>query len=731
MFRTSLHVILAATAGLLVSPPSPAAATGVLLSPASPAAAAGALPSSTNPAASAVALLSPASPAATAGALPSFTSPAAAEDVIPKNAQHFVISSVAAKQGDSWRWTAADGTRHNRESMTMRGMSWEWRFEGRADGSGVPAMMKVTGTIPTGNVEETFTTNNGEAKWRSPVDEGSAPAAGRFYSANSGPIESTAWLLEQLIASPSRQIDLLPSGTARAEHLGNLVVGTGATRQTIDLWTLTGLNATPQLFWTDQQRRFFSMTAYGYLTWLPEAYVGEANKMQAFSAAASRKKSMELAKTLARKPATPVAFTHVRMFDADNLQFLDDQTVIVSNQTIAAVGNAATTTIPPRAEIIDSRGMTLTPGLWDAHKHASDDYSGIQSLAFGVTSIRDPGNDDKKSVDRRTRRAAGELLFPHMYLSSMIDGKGPYTAQIANVATSEEEAIAHVRRAKANDFDGVKIYGSFDPRWLPATIAEAHKLGLHVHGHLPVGLRPMDVIKAGYDEITHINWLIMQGMPEDVVKHSNSILRVEGPGRYAKDLDLDSPAFKELIGTMAAKRIYADPTMVVFEGLIATEQGEFSTAAIPYLGTMPTSTERALRIGGLKVPNGLTRADYRASWQKMIELLGRLHRAGVPIVAGTDSTGFELVHELEIYQQAGFTPAEALATATIVPARLVGQNARTGSIKVGKVADLLLVEGNPSVRIGDLRHTRIVMLEGLLLNADELRTQAGFTGRPK
>ncbi len=300
--------------------------------------------------------------------------------------------------------------------------------------------------------------NNGEARWHSPVDEGSTPAAGRFCSANSGPIGSTAWLLEQLIASPSKQIELLPSGIARAEHLGSLVVGEGATRQTIDLWTLTGLNSTPQLFWTDQQHRFFSMTAYGYLTWLPDAYAGEFDKMQAFSAAASRKKSMELARTLPRKPATPVAFTHVRLFDADNLQFLEDQTVIVSKQTITGVGPAATTTIPPRAEIIDGRGMTLTPGLWDAHKHVGDDYSGIQSLAFGVTSIRDPGNDDRKSVDRRTRRASGELLFPHMYLSSMIDGKGPFTAQVANVATSEEEAIAHVRRAKANDFAGEDLW---------------------------------------------------------------------------------------------------------------------------------------------------------------------------------------------------------------------------------------------------------------------------------
>ncbi len=108
-----------------------------------------------------------------------------------------------------------------------------------------------------------------------------------------------------------------------------------------------------------------------------------------------------------------------------------------------------------------------------------------------------------------------------------------------------------------------------------------------------------------------------------------------------------------------------------------------------------------------------------------------MHKAGVPIVAGTDGSGIEIVRELEIYQQAGFTPAEALAAATIQPARLVGQDKHTGSIKVGKTADLALIEGDPSKTIGDLRHTRLVMLDGKLLEADALRQAAGYAGRPK
>jgi imidazolonepropionase-like amidohydrolase len=244
-------------------------------------------------------------------------------------------------------------------------------------------------------------------------------------------------------------------------------------------------------------------------------------------------------------------------------------------------------------------------------------------------------------------------------------------------------------------------------------------------------MRPLDAIKAGYDEITHINWIMMQAMPDSVIAVSNGIMRFEGPGRYAKDVDLDSAPIANIISTMAAKHIYSDPTMVAFEGLYVPENGDLSPAYAPFVGTLPPATERGFRLGGFAVPKDLTRADYRASWTKMVQLLGKMHKAGVPIVAGTDGYGIELVRELEIYVEAGFTPGEALAAATIVPAKLVGQDKNTGSIMPGKVADLVLVEGDPSKRISDLRQTRVVVLGGKLLDPDALRAAAGFSGRPK
>jgi len=647
----------------------------------------------------------------------------------PANARHFVIQSTGGRHGESWTWVTADGTRIGRESMNLRGQVFELDSSGKTGPDGMPASITIRGATPQGDAAETFNVSSGAAQWKSQVDAGSATyAAPAFYVSQGGPIDMTAWFLEALLARPDKTMNLLPGGKARAEKLTDLDVGEGAAKRTITLWAINGISTSPVPVWADADNTFFGVT-FG-LAWLPEAYAAEQSKIQDAQARAMAARAPALVKSLVSVPSSPVAFTGVRLFDADAVRFMPDQTVIVNGDVIAAVGAAGSVTVPAGARVIDGRGKTLIPGLWDCHMHVNDDFTGLQELSMGVTSVRDPGNDDVRTMDRRTRAAAGALLSPRVYPSSLIDGKGPYTAQVANVATSEAEAIALVNKAKTNGFTGVKFYGTFNPAWLQKSVAEAHKLGLHVHGHIPAGIRPIDAINAGYDEITHINWIMMQAMPDAVIRQSNGMMRFEGPGRYAKDVNLEGTAMKAMIGTMASKRIYSDPTMVAFESLYVPENGDLSPSYAPFVGTLPPTTERGFRSGGFAVPKDLTRADYRASWAKMVDLLGRMHKAGVPIVAGTDGAGIEIVHELEIYVQAGFTPAEALAAATIEPARLVGQDGKTGSITVGKAADLVLVDGDPSARIGDLRQTRVVMLDGKLLDADALRGAAGFSGRP-
>jgi imidazolonepropionase-like amidohydrolase len=244
-------------------------------------------------------------------------------------------------------------------------------------------------------------------------------------------------------------------------------------------------------------------------------------------------------------------------------------------------------------------------------------------------------------------------------------------------------------------------------------------------------MRTLDAINAGYDEITHIYFSTMQAMPEAIVAKSNTTARLTGPGQYFKDVDLDAEPTKTVIKTMAERKIALDPTLVVVEGVLLANAGTVSPAYTDYVGTLPAATERGFKAGPIPYPEGMTRADAVASVKKMGQYVNKLRAAGVPIVAGTDGFGMELVRELELYVDGGMTPGQALSTATIVAARNVKADKRTGSIAVGKEADLLLIDGDPSRRIGDLRHVDQVMSDGVLMDGDALRAAAGFNGKPK
>jgi hypothetical protein len=543
-----------------------------------------------------------------------------------------------------------------------------------------------------------------------------------------GPAVTMALLAEKLYSAPSHKLSLMPGGEARLVKLTDSTVGAGTTRKTVAVFAIEGLTLSALPVWMDETGKFFGYV--DVISILPERYAGEFLKLQKTQNDALAERASGFARRFGALAGTPVAFTHVQVFDSEAGRFLKDETVVADKGLITVVAASATVSLPSNARVIDGAGKTLVPGLWDAHMHVTDDATGPMLLSIGVTSVRNPGADVAPTIARAKRIARGELLFPAVFSSVLIDGKGPLMAQGCIAVSSAAEAVAAVQMAKANGFIAVKFYGSMKPEWLIPAIAEAKKAGLHVHGHVPATMRPADAIAAGYDEITHINMVMMQIMPDEVVNQSNGIQRFEGIGRYARNAAIDAEPMKSLIAEMVKKHIIVDPTLSAFESIFVPENGELSPAYAPFTGTMPPTTERGFLTGGFSVPKDLTRSDYRASFSKLMALTAALHRAGVPIVAGTDGSGLEIVRELELYVEAGLTPVEALQSATINPARLVNASTSTGSIVVGKKADFVLVDGDPSRRIGDLRHTVWVMSEGRLMNSDELRTAVGFTGRP-
>jgi len=648
----------------------------------------------------------------------------------PADATHYVVVSEAGKHGDQWRWRLPDGRIAYRWSQELRGWITEMDQVNTLAPDGTIQALEVRGVTLSGDAAETYRVENGRATWKTATDSGEA-AAGGWYIPAGGVGLANAPLIEKLAAAGDAGLDFLPSGKGRMTFGPTITIQGPGGPQKVRLAFMRGILPSPVPVWLDEKNRFFADISY--ISTLPAGFEGALKPLRDAQEAATAAEVKAIAQRfLAPAARAPVLFDNVRLFDADKGLFLPSRAVLAQNGKVAAIGAAGSLKAPSGARVVNGRGKTLVPGIWDSHMHIGDDWSVLSNVANGITSFRSPGTTFDRAVVATKRRSSGELLMGEPFISVIIDKKDPLAAQGAEVVSSEAEAIATVRRIKKAGLWGVKFYTSMDPKWIAPAAAEAHKLGLHVHGHVPATMKPSEAVAAGYDELTHLNFVVMESMPKEVIDKANTRQRMEGPARFFKDVDLNAPLMTSFIADLARRKTLVDPTIVIFEGMLTQEGGKPHPAYAPYMGIISPVLERSVfTAGGYPLVEGHTREDYRKSYAKMVELVGKLHKAGVPILAGTDGAGIELVRELEIYQQAGFTPAEALQSVTILPARVVGADKRTGSIAIGKEADMVLVDGDPSKELGALRRVLTVVSDGYLMDADELRKAAGYSGRPK
>lgn len=642
--------------------------------------------------------------------------------------QTFIITSTGGTHGKAMRWTAPDGTHWARESLLLRGFKTEIDQRTRLGADGSIAELAIRGTTPSGNAAESFAAANGRFSYASPVDKGEAAANSGFYVPYGGLLEPTILLADALYKAPGKSLALAPSGRATLRPLTTLEVGNGTANKKLTAYSIEGLGFGPAPVWFDGAKLF---GVAGFLNFFPAGWEKVAPQLSRAQDEAIAAQAPALLAKVAPKVAGPVVFNNVRIYDADKRLFRDGMTVVAEGGKITQIVEANEPIRLVNAKVIDGTGKTLVPGLWDSHQHYGFDASGPLLLSLGVTSVRDPGNKPEESIARKARIDNGQLLGPRIIPVMLIDGVGPFAAQMAVNATDEASALAAVRKAKSMGFAGVKLYGSLDPKLVPVIATEAKKLGLRVQGHVPRTMRPLDAVRAGYDELTHINFVMMQAMPDSVVDESNSMQRFYGPGRYAADVDIRGAEMQAYIRELARRGTTVDPTLAIFEGGFVAETDEMQPMYKPYDGLFPPVIGRAFKGGSFAPTAEVSRERMRASYAKLQELVIELYRAGVPIVAGTDGAGPELIRDLELYVDGGLTPAEALATATIVPSQVFGVAEERGSIAVGKLSDLVLVDGDPSKRIGDLRRVNMVLLGDRLMKGDELRAAAGISGMPK
>ncbi|HET6764656.1 MAG TPA: amidohydrolase family protein, partial [Longimicrobiaceae bacterium] len=524
-----------------------------------------------------------------------------------------------------------------------------------------------------------------------------------------------------LLAAPGRSLPLLPAGRARIERGGDLRVGTGARARTVTQYLVSGMGFEPTTLWLTPERELFAQGG-GWFAIVRQGWEDAAPALIAAQDSAATARYAGMARTLARRPAHALAFRHVALFDAEARVRRPEMTVVVSGGTVQAVGPEGTVQVPADAEVVDGRGRTLLPGLWDMHVHVSR-TDGLLNLAAGVTSVRDMGNDTATVLGLRRAWNAGTELGPRMIFSGFIDGPGPYTGPTGLKVATAVEARAAVDTYARLGAEQIKVYSSLDTALLPGIITRAHELGLRVSGHIPWHLTAEMGVREGMDEIQHANFLVLNSLGDSI--DTRTPARFTAPARMAAELDLASPRVQALVALLRERGTVVDPTLAVFESMLTARSGTVSPVYTSVVGRLPVSMQRSTRTGGLPVPEGMD-ARYRASFRRMVELTALLHRSGVRIVAGTDGlAGFDLHRELELYAAAGIPAADVLYIATLGAARVMKHDDRLGAIAPGRLADLVLVTGDPTANISDIRRTVMVVKDGTVYDPARLYAAVG------
>ena len=637
---------------------------------------------------------------------------------IPATAERYSFLMMGNLAGHQAVWTAPDGL-HIFFQFNDRGRGPKTTSILKLGPDGIPVSETITGNdYMKAAVTENYSLENGIARWKNDDEQGekkiSSPA---FYvSLNGGEIA----LLAHAALTHGGKIPLLPEGEAHIQRISALDLEAAGRKKNVVLYAVTGLDFAPFYFWLDGEK--FFATVDNWATTIPEGWESAAPAMLAAQDKVKQSRAADLADKLAHHPHG-ILFDHANVFDAESLKVIPNQQVLITGNRIVSVGPSVSIAENEAPEIIDATGKTLIPGLWDMHAHVGDN-DGLLNLAAGVTSVRDLANDTDSLLARRQRIADGKEIGTRIVLAGIIDGRDEFHGPTKVLVSTEAEARAAVDNYKRLGYVQIKIYSSVPPALVPAIIDEAHKNGLRVSGHIPAGMTASQCVELGFDEIQHVNFLILNFFPE--IKNTNTIARLVEPAKVGAALDLTSPQVQSFVKLLQDRHTKLDLTLSVFEDSYLSRAGQIPIGFQPIANRLPAQVRRGLLSAGMTPPPGMDET-YRKSFAKMMDLAGLLYRAGIQIEAGTDNmAGFALHRELELDAQAGIPPAQVIQNATLNAARIMSLDKDLGSIAPGKLADLVLIDGDPTVSISAIRKTTLVVKDGVLYKPGELYSELGI-----
>jgi imidazolonepropionase-like amidohydrolase len=640
---------------------------------------------------------------------------------VPSNAERYSVSMMGNLAGQQAVWTAADGTVHMFYQFNDRGRGPKTTSILTLDAKGIPVAETVNGNdYLKSPVSEDYSLKAGTAQWKNDSEQGEKKVSGSgFYVSINGAPSEFGLLVHSALVNGGK-IALFPEGEARVERVAEHDVESSGQKKHVLMYSVGGLDFSPTYVWLDDHDKFFAFVN-PWSTITPEGWEKAAASLQTVQDEISQARSADLAGKLAHHAPHGIVFTHADVFDAESGKTVKDQTVVVTGNHIQSVGSAGSVQAAD-AEVIDATGKTLLPGLWDMHTHVGDN-DGLLNLAAGVTTVRDLANDTDTLLARRKRIEEGKEIGTRIVIAGIIDGRGPFQGPTKVLISTEDEARAAVDNYAKLGYVQIKIYSSVKPELVPAIIDEAHKKGLRVSGHIPAEMTAAQCVNLGYDEIQHANFLMLNFTPD--VKNTNTPTRFTEVAKRGADLDLNSAEVQSFVKLLQDHRTTLDPTLSVFEDMFLTRAGEIPRGFQPIAKRLPAQVRRGLLSSGLTPPAGMDQR-YRDSFTKMVQLVGVMYRAGIPVEAGTDSmVGFALHRELELHVQAGIPPAKVLQDATLGAAHIMSMDKDLGSITPGKLADLTLVDGDPVANISDIRKTALVVKDGVVYRPAELYSALG------
>jgi imidazolonepropionase-like amidohydrolase len=433
-----------------------------------------------------------------------------------------------------------------------------------------------------------------------------------------------------------------------------------------------------------------------------------------------------------------VALTHVQVIQVADGSVWNDQTVLTRDGKIEAVGPAGSVPLPEDIQEVDARGKFLIPGLWDMHVHfASADYAAL-FVANGVVGVRDMhAHLPFMLLPLRQQIDQGRKLGPQIKTAiSMVDGAPPLWSGTLSATTPDEgrQAVQTLRQKGANL---IKIYSGLSPEVFDAILEEAKKTGLPVSGHVPESVGVVEASAKGLDSMEHIFGILTAASSEEEALRKEMVSSMRGVDAktfygmlirsQVKALDtFDASRAQGLFDVFSKNRTYQCPTLTVHRMFARLTEPAFTAdPRVRYTPALIKSVAWKQTLAWVE-PIAQNRDDQRRLFAKTMEIVGQMYRAGVPILAGTDTSnpyvmaGFSLHDELELLVEAGLSPAAALRCATLEPARFWKQEGSQGEVRVGQRADLVVLDANPLEDIRQTRSIRGVMLKGTWLDRDTL-----------